>query len=395
MLSGHQQETIKRVANSRGEYIIAVQDTTYYNYTGHRQLSGIGKIQGKIKGLLQHNLLLMNQRGMPLGVFSQEYWTRKGGSIDLAAGEKESQKWLKGLEGLKEKAAEIEQKIVLVEDREADMFDFFKAERGKKIELLVRVHEPRKLELVRDGRVTSLPELSQYLPEYGEKIVQIRRKNREVAVRVRLKAGEVNVYPRADLSPAKHKTQGLSIVIAEEIDCVDIKTGERVEQEGDGTSWLLLTSLGAGNGEEVARVVEFYAMRWRIEQFHFMLKSGGLNVEKLQFDDVHTLTNALSFYSVIAWQMMAITYQVRENPEQVATTVIPEEEVTLLARVTRSSISTARDAMVALGKLIGFAPSKRQPLPGTKVVGQALERFYFIKQGFEQSNASPLQNPTR
>ena len=395
MLSGHQQETIKRAANSGGDYIIAVQDTTYYNYTGHHQLSGIGKIQGKIKGLLQHNLLLMNQSGMPLGVFSQEYWTRKGGGIDLVAGEKESQKWLKGLEALKEKAAEIEQKIVLVEDREADMFDFFKAERGEKIELLVRVHEPRKLELVRDGRVTSLPELSQYLPEYGEKRVQIRRKNREVAVRVRLKAGEVNVYPRADLSPAKHKTQGLSIVMAEEIDCVDIKTGARVEQEGDGTSWLLLTSLGAGNREEVERVVEFYAMRWRIEQFHFMLKSGGLNVEKLQFDDVHTLTNALSFYSVIAWQMMAITYQVRENPERVATTVMPEEEVTLLARVTRNSILTARDVMVALGKLIGFAPSKRQPLPGTKVVGQALERFYFIKQGFEQFKASPLQNPTR
>jgi hypothetical protein len=106
MLSGHQQETIKRVANSGGDYIIAVQDTTYYNYTGHQQLSGIGKIQGKIKGLLQHNLLVMHQGGMPLGVFSQEYWTRKGGSIDLPAGEKESQKWLKGLEAQKEKAAD-------------------------------------------------------------------------------------------------------------------------------------------------------------------------------------------------------------------------------------------------------------------------------------------------
>ncbi|AMA10332.1 hypothetical protein [Picosynechococcus sp. PCC 73109] len=260
MLSGHQQETIKRAVKSEGEYIIAVQDTTYYNYTGHQQLSGIGKIQGKIKGLLQHNLMLLNQQGMPLGVFYQEYWTRKGGSMDLAEGEKESEKWFKGLEALREETTEVEHKIVLVEDREADIFDFFKAERGDKIELLVRVHEPRKLELVRDGRVTSLPELSQYLPEYGEKTVQVRRKNREVAVRVRLKAGEVNVYPRADLSPARHKTQGLSVVIAEEIDCVDVKTQERVEQEAAGTSWLLLTSLAVGNREEVERVVEFYAM---------------------------------------------------------------------------------------------------------------------------------------
>jgi hypothetical protein len=51
--------------------------------------------------------------------------------------------------------------------------------------------------------------------------------------------------------------------------------------------------------------------------------------------------------------------------------------------------------MLALGKLIGFAPSKRQPLPGTKVLDQALERFHFVKQGFDLSLASPTQNPTR
>jgi hypothetical protein len=76
-------------------------------------------------------------------------------------------------------------------------------------------------------------------------------------------------------------------------------------------------------------------MRWRIEQFHFTLKSGGLNVEKLQFDDVHTLTNALSFYSVIPWQIMARTYQLRQNPEQEARGILPEEEVALLSQVKR------------------------------------------------------------
>lgn len=50
MLEGHISNTIQRVQASSGSYLITAQDTTYYNYSGHHQMEGLGEIQGKVKG---------------------------------------------------------------------------------------------------------------------------------------------------------------------------------------------------------------------------------------------------------------------------------------------------------------------------------------------------------
>jgi hypothetical protein len=329
MLSGHREETITRASNCKGEYVIAAQDTTYYNYTSHQQMEGMGVIQGKIKGLMQHNLMLMSQQGRPLGILAQKYWTRQGG-LDLKEEEKESEKWEQTLALINQQAPQIKQKIVLVEDREADIFSFIKAEREKNVELLVRVYQPRRIELVENGLVKPLAEIPSQLRDYGVKTVSLRRDNREIELTLRLKAGKVNVYPRKDLSAKKHKTEGLSLVVAEEIACVDTQTGEVLVSQTTPSKWWLLTSLPIESLEDVERVVEFYALRWRIERLHYTLKSGALNVEKLQFDDIHTLVNALSFYSVVAWQLLSLTYSLRENPQQPANQVFSSQELILL-----------------------------------------------------------------
>ena len=380
MLSGHIEETITRASNCSGEYVIAAQDTTYYNYTGQKKMEGLGTIQGKIKGLMQHNLMLMSQKGRPLGIVAQKYWTRQGG-LDLKEEEKESEKWEQTLALINQKATQIKQKVVLVEDREADIFSFFKAQREKNVELLVRVYQPRRIELVETGLVKPLAEIPPQLRDYGVKTVSIRRENREVELSLRLKAGKVNVYPRKDLSAKKHKTQGLSLVVAEEIACVDSQTGDTLVSQTTPSQWWLLTSLPIENLADVETVVEFYALRWRIERFHYTLKSGALNVEKLQFDDIHTLVNALSFYSVVAWQLLNLTYTLRENPELSANQVFTPDELTLLQALVKTTISTVGEGVLALGKIVGFAPSRKQPFPGIKVLAQALDRFFFIKMG--------------
>lgn len=380
LLSGHREETIARASDCGGEYVIAAQDTTYYNYTGHKQMEGVGKIQGKIKGVMQHNMMLMSEQGRPLGIIAQKSWTRQGG-IDLKEEEKKSEKWEQALALINQKAPQIQQNVVLVEDREADIFSFFKAETEKNVELLVRVYQPRQIEIVESGLVKPLPEIPAHLSDYGIKTVSIRRDNREVELTLRLKAGKVNVYPGKDLSAKKHKTQGLSLVVAEDIACVDAKTGKPLGSDTKPAQWWLLTSLPTENLAQVNKVVDFYAWRWRVERLHYTLKSGALNVEKLQFDDIHTLVNALSFYSVVAWQLLTLTYTLRENPEQSAHQVFTSDELTLLQALVKKTISTVGDVDLALGKIVGFAPSRKQPFPGIKVLAQALDRFFFIKMG--------------
>jgi hypothetical protein len=42
---------------------------------------------------------------------------------------------------------------------------------------------------------------------------------------------------------------------------------------------------------------------------------GADDVEKLQFDDIDTAISALTFYSVASWQLLAISYLVKEDKE--------------------------------------------------------------------------------
>lgn len=312
MISGHLSTTLTRAQASSGDYLLAAQDTTYYNYSGHHQMTGLGTIQGRIKGLMQHNVLLMDEQGLPLGIIDQQYWTRKG-EIDYAGSE--GLKWERGLEKVNTHLGGLSQRVVMVEDREADIFEFFKSPRASNIDLLVRVYQPRTLEVVHAGTSAKLAEIGCLLSGYGTKELLIKRENKEVLLSLSIKGAACNVYPRKDLSKSKHKTQGLSVVIAEEIACQDVKTGADCYDASKKAIWYLLTSLPVNNKQEAERVVLFYSKRWQIERLHYVLKSGALSVEKLQFDDVHTVINAISFYSVVAWRLLATTFGIRENAE--------------------------------------------------------------------------------
>lgn len=50
LLSGHIAATGDRAAASESEYLIAAQDTTFYNHSGQSQMSGLGVIQGNDTG---------------------------------------------------------------------------------------------------------------------------------------------------------------------------------------------------------------------------------------------------------------------------------------------------------------------------------------------------------
>lgn len=93
MLERHVPATVARCAASAGKLLVVAQDTTYYNYTGHQAMEGLGIIQGNSKGCLPHKVLALDAEGVPLGLLHQQNWTRGG----LSCPEKESEKWFNGL----------------------------------------------------------------------------------------------------------------------------------------------------------------------------------------------------------------------------------------------------------------------------------------------------------
>ncbi|WP_139276694.1 hypothetical protein [Spirulina major] len=103
------------------------------------------------------------------------------------------------------------------------------------------------------------------------------------------------------------------------------------------------------------------------------------------------LVNALTFYSVVAGHILGLTYALRHDPEQSVLTLFDAEELRFLHLLFGQAVDSLRQATLALAKLVGFAPSRRQPLPGVKVLTTAIERFFFFKQG-AQATSKPLQD---
>lgn len=367
MLEGHIQATVGRCASSDGERLIVSQDTTYYNYHGHESLSGLGFIQGKLKGTLQHNVLAMDETGIPLGLLYQKNWTRGG----LNAFKNESDKWQEGLTAVNTTLAGLNKKVVLVQDREADIFSFFKAERENNIDLLVRVFQPRKIEVIDQEEIHRLEDAVEFLSEQGILEIEVKRNNRSVRLQLEVKSGKVAVLPHKDLSVNKHKAKDLYLVVAREIEAFD-KDGKSVFDPKQAACWMLLTTCPVEDAKQAFEVVRWYSLRWRVEQFHFVLKSGGFKVEKLQFDDVHTLFNGLAFYSIVAWRVLYLNYLVRKQPEAPAKDYFEQREIRLLQAKAEKPIETLKEAIQSLGLLVNFQPTKKQPLPGVKVMGEAL-----------------------
>ncbi|PRX97425.1 DDE family transposase [Pontibacter ummariensis] len=375
MLKGHVQATVARCAAASGEVIVVSQDTTYYNLNSQHSLSGLGLIQGKLKGTLQHNALAMDQRGTPQGLIYQRNWTRGG----LNAFDNESAKWEEALAAVNAALGAIDKQVVLVEDREADVFSFFCARRSGNVELVVRVCQPRYIEVLDKGRAVPLQQAMELLAEQGELETEARRNNRPVRLRLEVKAGKVAVLPPKDTR--QDKARDLSLVMAREVAATD-EQGNSVYDAAQAACWLLLTTCPVEDAVAAKQVVRWYALRWRVEQFHYVLKSGGFKVERLQFDDVHTFFNALSFYSIVAWRVLYLTYLVREKPQAPAEEYFEPVEVNLLQASAQKPVKTLEEAVMALGKLAGFQKTKKQPLPGAKLLGEALVKLQNMVEGW-------------
>ena len=73
ILSPHQRRTVERM--SRNPVTLAVQDTTFLNFTHHPKKKGCGEIgtkQQNQRGFVMHPTLALTAEGMPLGTLTQK-----------------------------------------------------------------------------------------------------------------------------------------------------------------------------------------------------------------------------------------------------------------------------------------------------------------------------------
>jgi hypothetical protein len=290
--------------------------------------------------------------------------------------DKESRKWLQGLQGVQE-ALPQGVRVVLVQDREADVFAFLAAPRPAHIDLVVRACQPRRVEVKGEQGTDKrhVLEVARGAPVLGQMRIKVPRKpgqpEREAVLEIAARAVVLKA-PKHRTADVPSESQALWVVRATEI--APAVQGEPIE-------WILLTTLRVESLEEACQCVRYYALRWRVGRFHYTLKQGCM-VEKLQFDDAPTLKNALALYSVVAWRLLWMTYVARQSPQAVAEELFTPVELAVLRHKTQLPVLTVRCAVRAVAQLGGFPGNPSAKEPGVKVLWRGLRRLDAMVEGW-------------
>lgn len=348
ILLPHREQTIRRMKAENT--VLCVQDGTDLNYSRLTDCTGLGQI-GKNQtgatsaGLHLHSTLALTTEGIPLGVLlaqctapepNTEKDKRK--SSDIPIEEKKTFSWIKGLrDSMALKAQMPHTAIINVMDREADFFELFDEQRSQcsRVELLVRAKhdrattgEDKLFEAVRQSPVKTQLEIA--VPRQSARAKKSKQQARE---KRQARAAKVSLrYRQVELKPAPyHKEKApvsLWVVHARE---------QKPPRGAEPLEWFLLTTMAIASVEDALKCVKWYKLRWRIEDWHRVLKSG-CGVEKMLHKTAERLKRAVAINMVAAWRIMVMTLLGRETPSLPADVVFSDVEMKVLTAFAQKKI---------------------------------------------------------
>jgi hypothetical protein len=373
------EQTIESARNH--DIILLPQDTTSLDFTNLKSTSGLGYLDSKYqRGIKVHTAMAVSSDGLPIGLVWQRQWERSISELgkkklrhQKATQDKESQRWIDCLHDTN-KLFSSDKTLVHITDREGDIYDFLSAPRTENQHLLLRFAQDRRVE-GDQGRIKSALEA---VPVAGIFRTQIGRRGSEYPKEIELsvKYQEVIIKSPAGASNAKeYPTIRMTAIHVQEV-------GAEAETE---IQWYLLTTLPVTNIDDAKTYVKYYTFRWLIERFHYTLKSG-CQIEELQLETSERIENAAATFSVVAWQILYITYLARLAPELDARVVFTEEEISALklknAVKASSAPVTIYTAMIWVASLGGFLGRKRDGMPGVKTIWRGLYALDFLVMGY-------------
>jgi hypothetical protein len=325
MLQSHRRQTVRRMKSERTALL--VQDTTDLNLSTRSRCQGLGQIGtnqtgAKSRGLRLHSSLALSQEGLPLGVVRLQGYapqSAEGKDRERPIEQKESYRWLEGFAEAMQVAALLPHtRIISVADREADLFelfDFRRRQTGRKADLLIRAKTDRCLEatevkLFEELAAAPLAKtVSITVPRQREKLSKPSTPGRPA-----LSAREAQVevrYKQVTLSaPNTSQTRNLQPITLWAIYLVE----KDPPAGATPVEWLLLTTIEGSSAKQALKCIRWYCRRWRIEEWHRVLKSGG-NILDHQNHSAEALLRAIAIDAVIAWRIMLLALLGREVPE--------------------------------------------------------------------------------
>ena len=157
-------------------------------------------------------------------------------------------------------------------------------------------------------------------------------------------------------------------------------------------TWLLLTSLEVNSFDQATCRLRWYTYRWLIERYHYVLKSG-CRIEQLQLKTAERIKKALATYSIVAWRLLWLTYQARENPSLPCDTILEKYEWQSLychfhGFPLPQEPPSIQQVVTWIAQLGGFLARRHDGFPGVKTLWRGLQRFHDITSTWKLIHSS-------
>jgi hypothetical protein len=413
MLSTHRKRTMERMMSHK--LVLVVQDTTDLNFSTRPHTEGLGFVGSNQTGaqswgLQLHSSLVLTPEGLPLGVLRAKMYApeRKGKagkkSIGRPIEEKKSFRWLEGYRDCVAVAKKMPQtRLLTVMDREGDIFELFEEAEAtrKRVGVLVRARHNRRLE-GRERKLFETLKASQNRTQIGVVIPRQRWKqakrgeaeqkglpDRQAVLTICFQKITV-ASTRSDLRSAPPIT--LWGVYARE---------EHPPAQAKAIEWFLLTTEEVQTAEQAARIVALYCRRWRIEEWHRVLKSG-CKVQEHQHQTAERLKRAIAVDVVLAWRIQLMTLLGREVPDLPCDVFFEKGEVKVLEALQEQRPHAKKkgdqhplrlsEAITLVAQMGGYLARSCDGPPGTKCLWRGMIRLSGMAEGYrlaETRGASP------
>lgn len=394
ILAGHFQATRERFAATDGP-VLVLHDTTEFSYTreskeaigilykscGRKDKDGRPRLH-TLCGILMHSSLAVTEEGLPLGLAAIKFWTRskfKGTNalkkrvnptrVPIEA--KESVRWLENLRQSTELLGEPS-RCIHIGDRESDIYELFCAAQESGTKFLVRTCVDR---LAGDGSHTIAAAMRRIKVKATHQVEVRDAKGRVLRATVNVKYYRLRVYPpigkQKDYPPLV-----LTVIYAQEASA---------PRDREKIDWKLITNLPVRSRKDAVEKLGWYAMRWRIETFHKILKSG-CRAEASKLRTAERITNLIAVFCILSWRIFWMTMMNRVAPAASPVIVLTKVETRLLDRLVPEKRANRKAMLstylVKIARLGGYLARTKDSPPGNMVMWRGLARLTDIELGF-------------
>jgi hypothetical protein len=398
ILEGHFQSTKARFSKTK-EPILVLHDTTDFSYKrtdpakiGVTHLIPNGKdIYGKLKqytmcGILMHSSLVVTTEGIPLGLAAIKFWTRKKfkgtnalknhiNPTRISIEKKESYRWL---ENVKQSTSFLNDaaRCVHIGDRESDIYELFCTAQEVGTSFLVRTCVDR---LAGDGKHTIAHEMDEVRVK-GQHRIEVRDRKGDISEAVlEIKYRCIKVLPPIG-KQKQYPELWLTVIHAKE---------SKKPKNREQIVWKLITNLAVSSRRSAVEKLDWYVMRWKIETFHKILKSG-CKAEASKLRTAEDLAKLISVFCILSWRIFWMTmvnrYSLGASPKLAFTDI----EINLLDHIIKNGNNNSRNKrlscyLIKLAKLGGYLARASDPPPGNIVMWRGLTRLTDIALGFNMA----------